>query len=148
MRIARPETHFFIDRHRGSEAVGGFKIDLAMATMPGMIERKFHQLAARAGPASFGEQHDPAQLAALAAIDQCRAAHRFAIDFRKPYAAAPRLVEPGLGNGFDDKVPERRAKAVAFLRIAISVHVDDQLVVARPPIMPESDSCSPHGAGA
>ena len=69
MRIARPETHFFIDRHRGSEAVGGFKIDLGMAAMPGMIERKFHQLAARAGPARFGEQHDPAQLAALAAID-------------------------------------------------------------------------------
>ena len=104
-----------------------------------VIEREVDELAACTRPACFRKQHDPAQLANIPTIDQRRATHSLAIHFCEPDAAAAWPVKLRLGNGFGYKFPERRAEPVTFWGIAKAMQVDDQLVVARPPIMPESD---------
>lgn len=111
-----------------------------------MVEREVDELPACAGSACFGEQDHPAQLANFAAIDQCRAAYCLFVQFRKPDATATGFIELRLGNGFRNKFAKGFTEAVAFNGIAQPVQVDDQLVIARSPVMSKLDWFCPHAA--
>lgn len=109
-----------------------------------MVECEVDKRSARAGSARGGQEHHPAQLTGIAPIHQRRAANGFAVPFGKPHSAAAGSVKLRLGDGLGNKGAEGFAKAVTLDRVTQAVQVNDQLVVARSPVMSELDWSCPH----
>lgn len=147
MAVGNLKAELFINAHGGIKAIGCFKEDRAVIASAGMGQHPVHQSAPDAVPARFGQQHKPAQLANLAPVHQRGTANRGAIALGKPDTAARRLAKLCLGHSLANKAAKGFAKAWPFACIAAAVHLNDQRIVAMPPVMPVNYRILPHIAG-